>query len=191
MKIKPMIGEYEVPGLERIGAQERRRLREIPVPGLGGSYHQDMGAHPLALRLEGSVQGDDNRDGFLDKVRGMFAAGDPVDFVADIITATAIEKMIIAGLQVEESSETPDTFRYAITLVQYTEPPPDPAPDDQAADIASEADLLSKVADIPDLLSAPNFGDPTPPLRGALDGFKNAMGGFTGLTSSAKDLFGA
>jgi len=50
MKIKPMIGEYEVPGLERIGAQEHRRLHEIPVPGLAGSYHQDLGSHPLACR---------------------------------------------------------------------------------------------------------------------------------------------
>jgi hypothetical protein len=191
MKIKPMIGEYEVPGLERIGAQERRRLREIPVPGLGGSYHQDLGAHPLSLRLEGSLQGDEARDGFLETVRGLFSAGDPVDFVADITTATTIEKMIVVGLDVEESAEVPDTFRYAISLLQYTEPPPDPAPEDLAEDIAAEADLLSDLMEIPDLLSAPDFGDPTPPLRGALDQFKGVMDGLGSLGPAAADLFGA
>lgn len=190
MKIKPMIGEYEVPGLERIGATERRRLREIPVPGLGGSYHQDLGAHPLSLRLEGSLQGDEARDGFLETVRGMFSAGEPVDFVADITTATTLEKMIVAGLDVEESAEVPDTFRYAITLLQYTEPPPDPAPGDLAEDIAAEADLLSDLMEIPDLLSAPDFGDPTPPLRGALDQFKGVMEGLGNLGPAAAKLFG-
>ncbi len=191
MKIKPMIGEYEVPGLERIGAQERRRLREIPVPGLGGSYHQDLGAHPLNLRLEGSLQGDDNRDGFLEKVRKMFTDGKPVDFVADIITATTIEKMIVASLDVEESSEIPDTFRFAITLLQYTEPPPDPAPEDPAADIAAEAGALTDIMEIPDLLGAPDFGDPTPPLKATLDGFKGAMAGLGSLGPAATELFGA
>jgi hypothetical protein len=191
MKIKPMIGEYEVPGLERIGATERRRLREIPVPGLGGSYHQDLGAHPLTLRLEGSLQGDDNREGFLEKVRAMFADGKPVDFVADIVTATSIEKMIVAGLDVEESSEVPDTFRYAISLLQYTEPPPDPAPENPADAIAAEADLLTDVLEIPDLLGAPDFGDPTPPLKATLDEFKGVMDGLGGLGNAASALFGA
>jgi hypothetical protein len=191
MKIKPMIGEYEVPGLERIGATERRRLREIPVPGLGGSYHQDLGAHPLALRLEGSLQGDDNRDGFLEKVRAMFADGKPVDFVADIVTATSIEKIIVAGLDVEESSEVPDTFRYAISLLQFTEPPPDPAPENPADAIAAEADLLTDILEIPDLLGAPDFGDPTPPLKATLDEFKGVMDGLGGLGNAASTLFGA
>jgi hypothetical protein len=191
MKIKPMIGEYEVPGLERIGAQERRRLREIPVPGLGGSYHQDLGAHPLSLRLEGSLQGDESRDGFLETMRGLFSAGDPVDFVADITTATTIEKMIVAGLDVDESSDAPDTFRYAITLLQYTEPPPDPAPENPAEDIAAEAAALTGILEIPDLLGAPDFGDPTPPLKATLDEFKGVMDGLSGLGSAASALFGA
>ena len=190
MNIKPMIGEYEVPGLERVGASERRRLREIPVPGLGGSYHQDLGAHPLTLRLEGSLHGDEARDGFLETVRGLFAAGEPTDFVGDIITATTIEKMIVSGLAVEESADAPGTFRYAIDLLQYTEPPPDPEPEDMGLDIGLEADFLSDLMDIPNLLSLPDFGDPTPPLKSALDGFKGAMEGFSGLGDVAGGLFG-
>ena len=191
MKIKPMIGEYEVPGLERIGAAERRRIKEIPVPGLNGSYHQDLGQHPLALVLEGSVQGDDVREGFLSSVRDLFNKGEPVDFVADIVTATSIEKMIVSGLRVDEQADAPDALRYAITLVQYTEPPPEPGPEDMAEDIAAEADALTDIMEVPELLGAPDFGDPTPPLQATLDGFKGAMEGLTGLTSVAEELFGA
>lgn len=190
MKIKPMIGEYEVPGLERIGASERRRLREIPVPGLGGSYHQDLGSHPLTLRLEGSLHGDEAREGFLEIVRGLFSAGEPADFVADITTATTLEKMIVAGLSVEESADAPGTFRYAIDLLQYTEPPPDPSPADLAEDIAAEAGALTDIMEIPDMLAAPDFGDPTPPLQGALDEFKGVMDGLDGLGAAASELFG-
>lgn len=186
-----MIGELEVPGLERIGAAERRRLREIPVPGLDGSYHQDLGNHPLALVLEGSVQGDEGREDFLTSVRDMFKAGEPVDFVADIVTATSIEKMIVTGLKVDESADKTDELRYAITLVQYTEPPPDPAPDDLGLDIGLEADFLNGLMEIPNLFSLPDFGDPTPPLKTALDGFKEGMKGFSGLGDVAKGLFGA
>jgi hypothetical protein len=191
MKIKPMIGEFEVPGLERIGARERRRLHEISVPGLGGSYHQDLGSHPLCLHLEGSLQGDESRDGFLEKVRKMFSDGMPVDFVADIITATTIEKMIITGIEVEESAEIPDTFMYAIQLLQYTEPPPEPSPEDLAEDIAAEAAALTDIMEIPDLLGAPDFGDPTPPLQATLDEFKGVMDSLSGLGSAATELFGA
>jgi len=111
--------------------------------------------------------------------------------VADITTATTIEKMIVTSLEVGESAQVPDTFSYALTLVQYTEPPPDPAPDDMADDIADEAGLLAKVMDIPNLLSAPDFGDPTPPLKGALDQFKGAMDGLGSLGPKATELFGA
>lgn len=191
MKIKPMIGEYEVPGLERIGASERRRLREIPVPGLGGSYHQDLGSHPLTLRLEGSLHGDEAREAFIESVRGLFSAGEPADFVGDITTATTIEKMIVAGLDMEESADAPGTFRYAIDLLQYTEPPPDPAPEDLAEDIAAEAGALTDIMEIPDMLGAPDFGDPTPPLKGALDEVKGALDSLSGLGDAAAELFGA
>jgi len=127
MKVKPMIGEYEVPGIQRIGTIEDRRVVEIPVPGLAGSYHQDLGSGAVSLRIEGTLAGDDARDDFLGKVREMYNAGDPVDFVADIVTATHVEKVLMTDLAVAEVAGTADTFRYAIVLAQHVEPPP-PSP---------------------------------------------------------------
>jgi len=190
MKIKPMLGELEGPGLERRGPGESRRLAEVPVPGLAGSYHQDLGHHPLRLRLEGSLLGHDSRDSFVEEIRHMYQAAEPIDFVADITTATTIEQMLVADLRLEESSREDLVLRYAITLVQYTEPPPVPALDALADDIAAEAAALVDVMDIPDLLSAPDFGDPTPPLQGTLDEFSSAMNELGDLGPTLNELFG-
>ena len=185
-----MIAELEVPGLTRIGTVESRRLVEIPVPGLPGSYHQDLGHQPLRLRLEGSLHGHEAHDSFLEEIRRLHQAAEPVDFVADIITATDLEQMLVASLSIEESSRDDRVLSYAITLVQYTEPPPEPALDELSDEIAAEADALVDIMEVPDLLSAPGFGDPTPPLADTLDEFGSAMDELDGLGPALTELFG-
>ncbi len=199
MKVKPMIGEYEVPGIQRIGTIEDRRVVEIPVPGLAGSYHQDLGSGAVSLRIEGTLAGDDARDDFLGKVREMYNAGDPVDFVADIVTATHVEKVLMTDLAVAEVAGTADTFRYAIVLAQHVEPPP-PSPgadqgfgdlSDVNAAVAAEAGALAGAMNVPDLVGAlPNLKDPTPPLKETLDGVKSAVGGLSSVGGKLKELFG-
>ncbi len=190
MNIKPMLGDYEIPGIQRIGSVERRNWVEVPVPGLKGSYHQDLGSAAICLRIEGSLAGDDARDGFLKAVREKFLAGDPMDFVADITTATEIDQVLIADMEAEEVAGSADTFRYTLTLAQYTEPPAPPAEDALDADLADEAAGLLDAMQLPDLLSAPNLSDPTPPLKDALDGVKSALGGLGGAADAIKNLFG-
>jgi hypothetical protein len=199
MKVKPMIGEYEVPGIQRIGTIEDRRLVEIPVPGLAGSYHQDLGSGAVSLRIEGTLAGDDARDDLLGKVREMFNAGDPVDFVADIVTATHVEKVLLTDLAVAEVAGSADTFRYAIVLAQHVEPPP-PSPgadqgfgdlSDVNAAVAAEGAALAGAMNVPDLIGAlPSLKDPTPPLRGTLDGVHSAVSGLSAIGGKLKDLFG-
>ena len=67
---------------------------------------------------------DDARDGFLQSVRDSFNAGEPLDFVADIVTATSVEKVFAADLDAAEVAGSSDTFRYRMVLTQYVEPPP-------------------------------------------------------------------
>jgi hypothetical protein len=200
MKLKPMIGEYEVPGIQRIGAIEGRALVEVPVPGLDGSYLQDLGGALTAIVIEGTLAGDDARDAFLESVRAAFNAGEPVDFVADITAATSIEKVRIADLDVVEAAASPDTLRYTIALRQHVEPPPTgPGVDmgfgdlaDVTAGIELEALSIFDALQIPDLLgSIPDLSDPTPPLRGVLDGLNAALAPIGGVSESVTKLFGA
>jgi hypothetical protein len=191
VKVKPMLGEYEVPGIQRIGTAQTRDLVEIRVPGLEGSYHQDLGSRAAMIVIEGTLAGDDPRDGFLTAVRAALDAGDPVDFVADIVTATVIEKVHVADLRVVEVAGSADSFRYTLALRQHTDPPPEPALDDLAGDIADEAGSLFDALQVPDLLgSIPELSDPTPPLKNVLDGVTSALAPVSDVGSALTDLFG-
>ena len=176
-----MIGEWAVPRIERIGTVDRRRLARLSVPGLTGDLHQDLGAHSLAVEIEGSLHSDAERDDFLTHVREPFLAGDPLTFVADILTATQLEQVVIEGLEVEEVNDAARGFRYRIRVRQYVEPPePPPLVDDLGLDLGAELDQLAALGlaglELPNLLSdIPAVGDPTPPLREALAGVSAAV----------------
>jgi hypothetical protein len=137
-----MIGEWEVPRIERIGTVEGRRLARLSVPGLVGDLHHDLGRHSLAVEIVGSLHGDTERDAFLEAVREPFNAGEPLPFVADILTATELEQVLIEGLE------------------------------------------------LPGLLGdVPAIGDPTPPLREALDGVKAATAPLSDALASLGEAF--
>ena len=127
-----MIGEWEVPRIERIQTLESRRLARLSVPGLRGDLHQDLGQHSLVVEITGSLHSDAERGEFLDSVRGPFNAGSPVAFVADITTATELEEVLIEHLDVAERNDHSDAFTYTIRLRQYVEPPEPPTPIDAA-----------------------------------------------------------
>ncbi len=176
-----MIGDWEVPRIERISTLDQRRLARLSVPGLAGDLHHDLGSHSVAIEIEGSLHGDTERDDFLTTVREPFLAGDPLTFVADITTATELEQVVIEGLHVEEVNDAARSFRYLIRVRQYVEPPePPPLIDDLGADLDPDLDALADLGltglELPNLLGdIPTIGDPTPPLRDALSGVGAAL----------------
>jgi hypothetical protein len=191
-----MIGDWAVPRIERIGTVDRRRLARLSVPGLAGDLHHDLGSHSVAVDIEGSLHGDDERDDFLEKVRTPFLAGDPLTFVADITTATSIEQVVIEGLEVEEVNDAARSFTYRIRIRQYVEPPkPPPLVDDLGADLAPELDQLADLGiaglELPNLLGdIPSIGDPTPPLREALSGVTSALQPLQSMLADLGSRFG-
>ena len=124
---------------------------------------------------------DAERDDFLTRIREPFNAGEPLTFVADIVSATELEQVLVEGLELHESNDSADSFRYVIRLRQYVEPPEPPPPiDELGADLGPELDLLAGLGldglEIPSLLGdVPSIGDPTPPLLAALDGVKGGV----------------
>src|SRR5260221_1493819 len=102
MIVRPMIGEWSPHSIERIRAVEARRLVVMPVPGLSGDLHQDLGRSAMGLEIIGSLNTDDTRDDFLKQIREQFLAGDPVDFVADIVKESKLERVLIEELSFEE-----------------------------------------------------------------------------------------
>ena len=72
MIVRPMIGGWSPPSIERIRAVEARRLAVLPVPGLSGDLHQDLGRSALGIEIIGSLNTDDARDDFLEQIREKF-----------------------------------------------------------------------------------------------------------------------
>ena len=178
-----MIGEWEVPRIERIGTVEGRRLARLSVPGLVGDLHHDLGRHSLVVEIVGSLHGDDARDDFLQTVcASRSTRGDPLAFVADITTATELEQVLIEGLELQESNDSADSFRYTVRLRQYVEPPEPPPPiDDLGADLGPDLDALADLGldglDLPNLLGdVPRSATRRRRSSEALDGVKTAVG---------------
>ncbi|MET0663159.1 MAG: hypothetical protein ABWZ42_08505 [Ilumatobacteraceae bacterium] len=196
MIVRPMIGEWEIPRIERIQTLESRRLARLSVPGLRGDLHQDLGQHSLVIEISGSLHSDEERDAFLDSVRNPFNAGDPVAFVADITTATELEEVLIEHLDLAEHNDHADSFRYTVRLRQYVEPPEPPSPiDELGADLGAELDALAALGDLaldlPNMLGdIPSVGDPTPPLREALTSVETAVAPLSDLLAELGTVFG-
>lgn len=195
MLVRPMVGRWEVPRIEGIASRESRRLAVVPVPGLSGDLHQDLGRDALEVELYGSLSGDQARDDFLKEVRTQFLAGEPVDFVADIVGESELEQVLITSFELEESAERPEEFRYRMVLREYTEPPEPPglADDfgaDVDADLGLDVDLGLDLLDLPGLLGdVPQIGDLLAPIQPAAQGLKDALAGAGSILSPLDGVF--
>jgi hypothetical protein len=196
MLIRPMIGSWEPPAIEQVRAYETRRLAVLPVPGLSGDLHQDLGRGAMVVEISGSLNGDEARDTFLADLRTQFLAGEPVDFVADIIKESELEQVLIESFQLEEVAGDADAFRYGIVLREYTEPPEPPAPGlDFGLELDPELDLLAELGldllDLPAIAAdIPNVPDILSPLKPAADSLKAAVAGAATLLDPLKNLLG-
>jgi hypothetical protein len=193
MKVRPMLGEFELTGIEQIESSERRALVAHRVPGLAGDYLQDLGTAPNHIVIRGSRAGDDARDAFLTGIRELFNTGAPTTFVADINTATDLVDVLIDDLELVEHAGGEGVCRYAFSLRKYTKPPEPPAAGFPGLDTSILDDAmgaLNTLEALDALASLPDLGDPTGPLLGALDGVQSATSGLDGLTSGLSELFG-
>lgn len=193
MLVRPMIGGWEPPRIESISALESRRLAVLPVPGLSGDLHQDLGRGALAVEIVGSLNGDESRDQFLAEIRERFLAGEPVDFVADIVGESELEQVLIETLATEEVASSPDRFRYRIVLREYTEPPEPPSPGLDLGlelDLDLEALLGLDLLDLPSMLTdLPEIGNVLEPIQPAAEALESALSNAGTLLDPIRELF--
>lgn len=200
MLVKPMIDGWEIPRIARIASGESRRLSLLPVPGLAGDLTQDLGKGALVVEISGSLFGDEARDEFLKTVRAKFLAGEPVDFIADIVNESELEQVVIESLDLEENAANPDECFYSIRLREYTEPPEPPglgadfgAELDAALDLDAELGLdlldLPSLPDLPGLpITLPKLGDALAPLKPAAENLRAAVADAAALLDPLNDL---
>jgi hypothetical protein len=196
MNIKPVLGDWEIPRIQKMRTEEQRRFAELAVPGRAGSLLQDLNSASAVIEINGSLFAEE-RGTFLDSVREKFRQGEPLTFVADITEATDIQYVVIEALVVEESSRFPDQIDYYVRLRESPPPPPPPDPLagidtgllDQAA---SFVDGVTGVLDAIDALAnVPDFTDPSALLGGTLNDVTGAVGELGSIGGLLDDLFGA
>jgi hypothetical protein len=196
MTVKPVLGDWEIPRIAAMQSIERRAFAELATPGRVGSLFQDMNRVPTAVALQGSLYGDEARNAFLNEVRSRFNAGAPVTFVADILTATEVQYVVIETLHFQESGLRPDQTDYLIVLRESPPPPPPPDPLGglDAGLLDQAGTFLDSVTGALDLIEAlgnlPELSDPTPPLLNALDSVESATAGLADVTAALRGLLG-
>jgi hypothetical protein len=207
MKVKPILGDWEIPRIASIRTLERRAFADLPVPGRVGSLFQDLNTTPTRIAIYGSLFGDEARDKFLDDLRGKYRDGKPVTFAADIVNATEVQYVIIEMVRIEESGDRPDQTDYLFILKESPPPPPPPDPFggidagllDQAGgfldSVTGALDVIDTLGAALDSLSAlgnvPDFVDPTPPLKSALGGVTSAVSSLDGALGPLRGIFGS
>jgi len=196
MTTTPLLGDWEVPRIQKLRSDEQRRIAELPVPGRAGSLLQDLNKIPAAIEIQGSLFADERSD-FLSSVREKFHAGEPLTFVADITEATDIQYVMIESLVVEESSRFPDQIDYLMKLRESPPPPPPPNPlgaidDDLLGQAEGFIDGVTDVLDAIDgLADIPDFSDPTALLGGTLNDVTGAIGQLDEIGGLIDSLFGS
>lgn len=197
MNVKPVLGDWEIPRIEAIQSLERRSFVELEIPGRVGSLFQDMNTKATRIDIRGSLYGDEKRNEFLEALRGKYRAGEPVTFVADILTATEVQYVIIESMHMEETGTQPNQMDYVILLKESPPPPPPPDPlggidTELLYDAGNLLDSVSGALDMIDVLcNIPDFGDPTGPLQNTIGQVRSATEGLDNMALQLTDMFGS
>ena len=153
--IKPMLGDIELPLVQKLDVDGNQALAEHAVPTLEGDLLQGLGRMASRISLRGILTGSGAGRG-LEDLREKFQAAQPVDFVADLATATGVVQVLIEEMAVRELAGKPERFEYAFTLREYIASTPATAEEPQeptaAQPAAPEPDLAEPaVSDPPDV----------------------------------------
>ena len=117
-----MLDGIELQAVQQIEGVEHEVVRQHEVPALEGDFLQDLGRDAVRISLDGVVSGDGVGDR-LKKLREKFAAAKAVPFVADIATATRVDRVLVEELGIREIAGKPARFEYAMRLREFTAPP--------------------------------------------------------------------
>lgn len=190
-----MLGDWAIPRIHTLETLESRTFAELPRAGAHGSVFHDLAGEPTRILIAGSLHGDEAREQVLTDVRERFRAGEPLTFVADIVTATEISYVLIEELRVVEHAHSADETDFRLVLVESPPPPPpaDPLGDLDTGLLDEAAGLVDDVTgalDAIDALSVPDLADPTAGLSDVLDGTARALGALGDAAGPLADLFG-
>lgn len=122
MPVKPMLDDIELQLVQDVEAEDEEVIVQHGVPVLEGDFLQDTGRRASRISLTGIMVGEEVADA-LKKLRNKFRAAEPVPFVADIATATKVDKVLIEEMGIRDLAGKPERFEYALTMREFIPPP--------------------------------------------------------------------
>jgi hypothetical protein len=150
----PLLGGISLEMVQRIEHALDSGFASTPIAGLAGDLQQRSNRRSHEIRIAGVIAGETALDD-LKKLQEAAAAGEELDFSADITSALDLQKVVIAELRSVESAGEPGRFIYSLLLV---ESPPLPPPaqlggfggldDFGFGDLGFDTDILGDLADL-------------------------------------------
>jgi DNA circularisation protein N-terminus len=167
--MRPMIDDLELPQVQELRTDDRRRLAEHRAPGRDGSVLQNLGRGSTRIQIYGVASGPDSLE-LVAQLDGLLRDQTPVPFAADIVADAAIETVVIDDLRVEELAGKPDRHAYLVTLREHLEPV------EPAAAPGIDADILAEAGALIDEIAAGLAA--LPGLLTGLESLPETLGGF-------------
>jgi len=172
----PMLGDLALDYVEWARQHTVQHTLSLPVPKLGGDVQQGLGRASYEIELAGVLVGEAVADR-LAELQEKASAGEDVPFTADIVTALAMESVVIISAQFEAYAGRPGYYHYQLYL---RESPPLPEPAELSPfggldgfDLGFDTDVLGDIADV------------AGQLQDAIDAVTDVLGDLEALASLA------
>ncbi len=123
--VRPLLGDIELQQVQKIETEADQVFTQHSIPALEGDFFQGLGRRNTWVKLTGVLTGADVQPGLKD-LRDKFRDAQPVDFIADIATATKVSQVVIEEMGVRELAGKPARFEYAFTLREFIPAPASP-----------------------------------------------------------------
>ena len=119
----PMIDSLELKAVQQIRQETRQDFAQHRAIGLDGTLHQKVGRRSHRVWLWGYLLPATAADD-LKTLQEKASSGAEVTFTADVLTALAVDKMVIESFQAEQRVGLAGQIAYAITLAESPPLPP-------------------------------------------------------------------
>lgn len=143
MPTRPMLDDVELQQVQQLRVKEEEVVCDQKVPALEGDLLEDLGRRAERIRVKGVVTGPHVQEQ-LKTLGAKFRNGKPVPFIADIVSATKVQQVLVEEMQIRELAGKPERFEYDFSFVEFLtppkakeEPPPAPPPPPPAVNTAT------------------------------------------------------
>ena len=119
--MRPMLDDLELPQVQAITTCDNRYLAEHKPVGMKGSFLQNLGRKATRIVVWGVATGTTSDD-FAKKLDEKFRKTAPVPFIADIVTDSKIDQVLIDDLRLQQLAGKPERYGYILTLREFLKP---------------------------------------------------------------------